>query len=41
MEQKIKEVYVQDPFIQHQFKELHEQKKVENITLKEGLHRWK
>jgi hypothetical protein len=32
---------VQDPFIQHQFKDLREQKKVKGKTLKKGLCRWK
>jgi hypothetical protein len=41
MERKIKETYMQDPFNQHQYKELHEQRQVKNITLKEGLLRWK
>jgi hypothetical protein len=39
--QRIKEAYVQDLFAQRYFKKLREQKKVKNITLKEGLLRWK
>jgi ribosomal protein L32E len=41
LEKKTKEAYVQDPFIQHRFKKLHEWRKMKGITLKEGLLKWK
>lgn len=38
---KIREVDVQDPLVQHYFKELQKWKKMKDITLKEGLFKWK
>jgi hypothetical protein len=41
LKQRIKKAYMQDLFAQRHFKKLGEQKKVKNITLKEGLLIWK
>jgi hypothetical protein len=41
LENNIREAYMQDPLIQHHFKEFCKRKKVRGITLKEGLIIWK